>query len=187
MNGIPMKKYAFAVFAATFVLAGTLAQPAAALSCLPIEDYLETLVGDDTVTIFSGTSVDRSDQTDYTREVIAVDSVLQGYAEDKVIVYHQKDMTWDYLCNNGPVKKGEKGVYITLRDDYGKYNVTQRLEPNDPLVTKLKSDLEDAEITGQKSDITTTDRINQIFTSIGELFKHINLLLKEYSYWKSNS
>lgn len=179
-----MKTNFVLAFVAIAVLAPIFAKPVEALSCLPIDMYLNEVVGKENVVIFSGASLERTEGSGYTAERIQVDEVKQGYAEEQVFVYHQKDETWGYLCNSGPKEKGSKGVYITERDTYGKYNVTQRLETSDKLVSELYNKLEDEDVTGERVELSATDRANQIIGTISDLIRQISILLKEYAYWK---
>lgn len=180
-----MKHIFFTSFFVGVLVLGVVSVPNAhALSCLPVDTYLEDVVGKDEIVIFVGKSKDRIEETDYTVEVLTVSEVKQGYVEEETFVYHQKDMAWGYLCNNGPKAKGTEGVYVGTRDAYGKYLIYQRLELSDPLVAALNADLEDAEVTGETVELSKTDRMNQILTTISDLFKEIGVLLKEYVYWK---
>jgi hypothetical protein len=168
------------------IIASPFATPKAeALSCLSIDMYLADIVGKEDNIIFVGTAVDQIMEKNYTAEVIDVNEVKQGYIENKVFVYHKKDETWGYFCNNGPKEKGSQGLYIATRDNYGKYNVTQRLELNDKEVKTLENNLEKAEITGMVAELSSTDRMNQIMTTITEMFAEIITLLKEHAYWKN--
>lgn len=159
------------------------AQPAAALSCLSIDEYLKTVVSDDNIVIFEAKSTDRLEETGHTIEVLKVEKSHQGYLEDRLFAYHEKHPDWGYLCNNGPTTKGTTSLYVASRNAQNQYVVYQRLDLTDPLVTTLKADLKKAEVTGDVSPITTTDRMNQIKTSIGELLTQIASLLREFSYW----
>lgn len=179
-----MKK--FALFAVVSVVAFSVVVPTTqALSCLPLDMYLKDVVKDDTVVIFEATVKKQIEGSGYTAEVVTVSEVKQGYVEKETFVYHQKDETWGYLCNNGPKGVGTTGLYIALRDDAGKYNVTQRLELTDEAAKTLEADLEEAEVTGELTEITKTDRMNQIITTISDMLKEIGVLLKEYAYWKA--
>ena len=177
------------VLAITVVAGGASlgASSAQALSCLPLDMYLKDVVGKDSeVTILEGTVIDQMQEEAFTGEVLKVEAVKQGYAESTLFVYHEKSVDWGYLCNAGPAKVGDKSVYIIVRDTYGKPMVTQRLTVTDPLVETLNADIEAKEIEGSVSEITPTDRMNQIMTSINDLFKQIGILFKEYMYWKIN-
>ncbi len=161
-----------------------LVSPAQALSCLPTDMYLADIVGKDDTIIFTATAVDQIMEKNYTAEVLEVKEVKQGYVENKIFAFHQKDENWGYLCNNGPKEKGSTGVYVATRDNFGKYNITQRLAVDSNEVKTLESDLKKEKVTGEVAIITTTDRMNQIMTTITELFAEVITLLKEYSYWK---
>jgi hypothetical protein len=49
----------------------------------------------------------------------------------------------------------------------------------------LETNLEKAEVTGTIAELSSTDRMNQIMTTITEMFAEIITLLKEHAYWKS--
>jgi hypothetical protein len=173
-------------FIIVLTLLTTTAPKANALSCLPTEMYLKDIIGDENVVMFTGTAVKQIQGTGYTAEVIEVDTVKQGYVEQEVFVYHEKDETWGYLCNAGPDKKGTKGFYVATRDDGGKYNVAQRLATTDKLIKTLEADLKKGEIVGERVELTKTDRMNQILTTIQDLYEQIQKLFAEYKYWMSS-
>lgn len=165
---------------------GVAAAPAHALSCLPVDMYLKDVVGKDEVVIFVGTATHQMQADEYTAEVLSIEEVKQGYMENEVFVYHEKSKDWGYYCNQGPAKEGEKGLYIATRDDFGKYTVTQRLALTDPLIETLEADLDTAEVTGEVGEIAKTDRMNALMTTISDALKQIQILFKEYLYWKNN-
>lgn len=178
-----MKKTLIFSLSLTLVLSAITAPTALALSCLPTDMYLKDVVGDDDVVMFTGTALEQMSEKNYTAEVIAVETVKQGYVGEKVFVYHEKDETWGYLCNAGPGKKGEKGFYVAVRDYAGKYNVTQRLIFTEKFVAEVEKDLTEAKIVGEKIEITKVDQMEQILTSIQSLYEQIKTLFKEYKYW----
>jgi hypothetical protein len=148
--------------------------------------YLKDIVGKDEIVIFEGTATKQMYESAYTAEVVDVDAVLQGYVEATTFVYHRKDETWGYLCNQGPYEKaGTKSVYIAERDAYGKYQVYQRLDLGSSVLDELKSNLAASDVEGSVVEITTTDRMNQIMTTIGDMLTEMVILLKEYSFWKN--
>ncbi len=159
---------------------------AAALSCLPIDMYLEDVVGKEEIVIFEATSQDRIEQTDYTVEVLTVTKAHQGWVEDKLFVYHEKHPDWGYLCNSGPQAKSSSGIYVATRNEQNQYFVYQRLDVSDPLVTELKTNLDAAKVEGGVSELTKTDRLNQIMTSLQDLLKQATRLIMEYKYWSKN-
>lgn len=179
-----MKKVIITSFALVIMLSvGT--ERAAALSCLPVDMYLEEVVGDEEVVIFEATSLERIEENAHTIEVLKVTEAKQGWVEKELFAYHEKNEFWGYLCNNGPKAEGSTGLYIATRNDQGQYLVRQRLELTDPLVADLVADLETASIEGGISEISTEDRRYQIVSNIKDLIAQIHALLKEYSYWKS--
>jgi hypothetical protein len=174
------------LMAVVFMVGAVIAPKAHALSCLPTDMYFKDIVGKEEVVVFTGTQVDKMTQKGYTVEVVAVSDVHQGYVEEQIFVYHQNDETWGYLCNAGPdTKDKQEGVYVALRDAQGKYMVTQRLSVDSPLIETLFEDLEKAKITGEVVELTKTDRMNQIITTIEELYEQIKMLFQEYKYWKA--
>jgi hypothetical protein len=178
-----MKKALF-LAAVVVVVLGPIATPKAeALSCLPVADYVKQVVGKDE-SIFVASSEKRIEGTGYTAEVLTITESKQGYVPAKAFVYHMSDETWGYFCNNGPKAEGSKGLYIVGLDEHGKYVVHQRLELTDPLIKTLDADLKKAEVTAEVSEFSATDRKNQILTTLGDLFREIGILLKEYTYWK---
>jgi hypothetical protein len=164
----------------------TLPHGASALSCLPTDMYLKDIVGKDDVVVFEATVTKQLKEKAYTAEVVTVREALQGYVEETTFVYHELNETWGYLCNPGPAPKaGETSIYVASRDSYGKYQVHQRLEVDSELAATLIENIEAAEVEGQVSEITATDRQNQIITTIGDMLNQIVILLKELNYWKN--
>lgn len=170
----------------TTVLAPIGVDRAFALSCLPVDMYLKDVVGKEEVVIFEATTIDRIEDKNYTAEVVHVTEAKQGFVEDTLFVYHEKHPDWGYLCNNGPKAKEATGIYVATRNDQNQYSVHQRLDLTDPLVKQLDRDLADADVEGGVSEITKTDRMNQIMTGVMELLSQITILLKEYTYWSKN-
>ncbi len=180
-----MKSNVLAVMMAITILGTTLAPSAHALSCLPTDMYLSSIIGDEETVVFIGTSVARTDTDDYTSEVVTVTEALQGYVEAQLFVYHERHSDWGYLCNAGPQAKGATGVYVAFRDSLGTYNVTQRLTLDEPITENFLSEIKAAEIEGGIGEITAIDQQNRAMTTIIELFSKISRLLTEFAYWKS--
>lgn len=160
-------------------------RPAAALSCLPLESYLKSTVGEEGTVIFEATSRARWEDSDQTVEILAVTKAHQGWVDDRLAAYHEKHPDWGYLCNNGPRGVGTIGLYVARRTDTNQYLVTQRLELSDPAIKVLKASLEERSVDGGVSPLTTQDRLNQIRTEINDLVVRIKNLLKEYEYWRT--
>jgi hypothetical protein len=158
--------------------------PASALSCLPTDMYLESVIGDENVVIFAAKTVDTITESTYTAEALTVNTAYQGYVEKSLMAYHTKDATWGYLCNSGPKGNNTEGVYIATRNDTGTYQVTQRLESDSELFVAIKAKLANKDITGEVIEQSTEDRINQITTTIKDLLTTILILIKEQLYWQ---
>jgi hypothetical protein len=179
-------KYAsFGVFLPVLLVTAIFSTPTqvSALSCIETGEYLTTIVGRDDTVVFTGTVTDTIETTEYTTEVLKVESAAQGYVEQAVMVYHQKHPDWGYLCSAGPSKKGETSVYIASKNDAGQYQVGTRLETTSLFAKNLATNLTAAKVTGEVLAVTPEDRANQIMSTIAELFKQITALLAEYSYW----
>ncbi len=157
-----------------------------ALSCLPIDMYLKDVIGKEEVVIFEATSLDRIEEVEHTIEVLQVTKAEQGWVEDKLFAYHEKHPDWGYLCNSGPTARGTAGLYVASRNEQNQYFIHQRLELTDPLTTSLKADLSTAKVEGGVSEVTKTDRQNQIRTSMEDLLKRMGALLREFIYWTKN-
>jgi hypothetical protein len=157
-----------------------------ALSCLPVSDYVDSIIGDEQTVIFTATTNEIIEKSTYTAESITVTAAHQGYVENSLFVYHEKNETWGYLCNNGPKGDSSTGLYIASRDDAGLYQVSQRLDATDTtVIASIKEKIAAKDITGEIVTITTEDRRAQILSSINNLFKKIAQLFGEYTYLKN--
>jgi hypothetical protein len=171
----------------TLLMGASIPTTAHALSCLPTEDYVTSVIGEEDIVIFEGTSENRTETSTYTRETLSVGSVHQGYVEDTVLVYHEKHPDWQYLCNNGPQAVGQTGLYVVQRDTFGMYHVTQRLTVSETIAKNLVTAIDAAAIMGERVTTTPTDRSNQVLTTLTDLFSRVSMLLSEYTFWKSRA
>lgn len=155
---------------------------ASALSCLPIDMYLDTTVGDETTQIFIGTASAVKDHT----QVVAVTKALQGWVADTVWVEHPYSTDWQYFCSSGPAKLGAATVFLTILDQYGSYSVTQTLSLDSELAKKLIEKIEDAdEISAGISEATPAERVETLKQSMHELLKTLIKMLTELKYWQN--
>ena len=168
------------------VFIGALPTPSHALSCVETGQYLDMVIGTDDTMIVTATVQKTITEKGYTAEVVKVTDALQGYVENETFLYHQKDETWGYLCNNGPVGNGKSAMYVVTRNDAGQYWVSQTLDPKSDLAKDVVKKIADKKVEGEVVDFSATDRQNQIMTTIMDLFTQIGLLLKEYTYWKNS-
>ena len=180
-----MKKVLYIIPTLVLVVFSVATSPAQALSCLPTDMYISSVVGNEATVIFAAKTNSTLEATTYTAEALSVVTAYQGYVEGEIMAYHQKDETWGYLCNNGPKGNNTEGVYIATRDHTGTYQVTQRLEMNGDLLPEIKDMLKDKKITGEVVEFNKTDRINQITTTITDLLHEVIMLLKEQMYWQA--
>ncbi|MBP9717594.1 MAG: hypothetical protein KBD44_02645 [Candidatus Pacebacteria bacterium] len=165
------------------VFIGALPSPSHALSCVETGQYLDMVIGTDDTMIVTATVQKTITEKDYTAEVVTVTDALQGYVEKEAFLYHQKDETWNYLCNQGPVGNGKSAMYVVTRNDAGQYWVSQTLDPKSDLAKDVVKKIADKKVEGEVFDFSATDRQNQIMTTIMDLLKQIGILLKEHSYW----
>ncbi len=159
--------------------------PAQALSCLPTDMYISSVVGNEDTVIFAAKTDNTIETTEYTAEALTISTAYQGYVEGKLMAYHPKHTDWGYLCNSGPKGNNTESIYIAIRDHNGKYQVTQRLDLNSNLMPEIKKLLKEKEIVGEITSFDKADRINQISTTIMNLLKEVMILLKEQMYWKN--
>jgi hypothetical protein len=157
--------------------------PAAALSCLNTDEYITMSVGNEDTYFVTATVKDTITASDYTAEVVTITDAHQGYIEAEAYLYHQKDETWNYLCNSGPVGNGKTALYMLTRNDAGQYWVSQTLASDSDLAKSALKQITDKKVEGEVVEFSSTDRQNQIMTTIMDLLKQIGLLLKEHTYW----
>ncbi|MFN3692633.1 MAG: hypothetical protein ACK4SL_00865 [Candidatus Paceibacteria bacterium] len=165
------------------VLIGALPTPSHALSCVETGQYLDTTIGSDDLMIITATVQKTITEKDYTAEVVTVTDALQGYVEKEAFLYHQKDETWGYLCNSGPVGNGKSAMYVVTRNNVGQYWVSQTLDLKSDLAKDVVKKIADKKVEGEVVEFSATDRKNQIMTTIMDLFKQISVLLREHTYW----
>ena len=179
-----MKKALFIIplFVLTIVSIST--GPAQALSCLPTDMYISSVVGNEDTVIFAAKTNSTIDTPEYTAEALTVNTAYQGYVEGKLMAYHPKHSDWGYLCNSGPKGNNTESIYIATRDQNGKYQVTQRLDADSNLMPEIKKLLKEKEIVGEITPFNKTDKIDQISTTIMDMLKEVMVLLKEQMYWK---
>ncbi|MES2748878.1 MAG: hypothetical protein V4606_00600 [Patescibacteria group bacterium] len=180
-----MKKALFIIPLFVLMVFSVSSGPAHALSCLPTDMYINSVIGNEETVIFVAKTDSTIETPEYTAEALTVNTAYQGYVEGKVMVYHPKHENWGYLCNSGPKGNNTESVYIATRDHNGKYQVTQRLDLDSNLMPEIKKQLKDKEIVGEVIPFNKTDRINQISTTIMDILKEVMILLKEQMYWKS--
>lgn len=179
-----MKKTLYSIPLFVFIAFSMPASPAQALSCLPIDMYISSVVGNENTVIFAAKTESTINTTEYTAEALTVNTAYQGYVEGKLMAYHPKHSDWGYLCNSGPKGNNTESIYVATRDQNGKYQVTQRLDTDSNLMPEIKKQLKDKEIVGEVTPFNKTDKIEQISTTIMDMLKEVMILLKEQMYWK---
>jgi hypothetical protein len=152
-----------------------------ALSCLPVADYLETVVGDETTQVFIGTATAVENHT----QVVKVTEALQGYVAPEVWVQHQYSTDWQYFCSNGPAAAGKSTIFLTTPNEYGARMVTQTIEVDSDSGKDFIAKFTAAEIEAGITEATEEERVMEIKQSIADLLKVVINLLQELRYWQS--
>lgn len=155
-----------------------------ALSCLPVDMYLDNVVGDETTQIFIGTATAVKNHT----QVVTVSKAMQGWVAPSVWVAHPYSNDWQYFCSNGPAKVGESTVFLTTINEFGSYTVTQTLPENSSLAKNLIKNIEaEDEIEAGITESTPAERADSVRESIMNLIKALLSRLAELKYWESKS
>ncbi len=156
---------------------------ASALSCLPIDMYLNSVVGDETTQIFVGTASPEKNHT----QVVTVTKPLQGWIMNTVFVQHPWSNDWHYFCSNGPPTPGAQTIFLATLDEYGSYSVTQTLPVDSEYAQDLIEALEDGGAKAGVTEETPEERAQSVRQSIIELIRVLITMLTELSYWESKS
>ncbi len=160
------------------------ASSASALSCLPIDMYLDTVINDGSTSIFIGTASEVQNHT----QVVTVTKALQGWVASKVWVTHPWSSDWNYYCSNGPAKAGESTVFLVILDEYGSYSVTQTLPVSSDLAQDLMKDLaKTKDVDAGITEATAEDHALAIRDSIVELLKALMNKFAELKYWQNEA
>ncbi len=158
------------------------ASNASALSCLPIDMYLDTVPGDETTQVFIGKATAVKNHT----QVVTVSKALQGWVASQIWVEHQYSDDWKYFCSNGPAKVGESTVFLTTLNEYGVYTVNQTLPANSALAKELIKNIEaEDEIEAGITESTPEERMEGLKQSMSDLIKVLLNMLAEFKYWES--
>jgi hypothetical protein len=153
-----------------------------ALSCLPTDMYLDTVVGDGTTQVFVGTATEVKNHT----QVVTVTKALQGWVAPKVWVQHPWSSDWQYFCSNGPAKAGVPTVFLVTIDQYGSFTVSQTLPLDSDLAQGLIADIEDQDdVDAGITEATPEARASEMRQSIIDLMKALMSMIAELRYWKS--
>ncbi len=154
---------------------------AQALSCLPVDMYLESVIGDETTQVFIGTATAVANHT----QVVTVSKALQGWVAPQVWVEHPYSTDWQYFCSNGPAAKGKETIFLTMIDENSVRSVTQTLAADSvegkDFIKMLEKENPDAGIT----EATPSDRSEELKQSIVDLMKVLVGMLRELAYWQS--
>lgn len=158
------------------------ATSASALSCLPIDMYLDTTIGDETTQIFIGTATEVKNHT----QVVTVSKALKGWVPSTVWVEHPYSNDWQYFCSNGPAKVGAATVFLTTINEFGTFSVTQTLPANSDLAQKFIKDIEAHDSTEAGiTPVSPTERTASIRESMINLIKVLSNMFAEFRYWES--
>ncbi len=176
-------RHSFIALAFALVLFGNVPS-ASALSCLPVDMYLDTVVENETTMVFTGTATEVKNHT----QVVTVTEAHQGWVAPKVWVTHPWSSDWQYFCSNGPAKAGEPTVFLVTIDEYGSFSVTQTLPADSDLAKDLITELEkNDDVDAGITEVTPADRASEMRQSIVDLMKALMNMLAELRYWQSEA
>ncbi len=153
---------------------------ASALSCLPTDMYLESVVGDETTLVFAGTATPVKNHA----QVVTVSKSLQGWVAPTLWVEHPYSTDWQYFCSNGPAKTGESTVFLVTVNEYGTFSVTQTLPANSDLAKELIKDLSAAKVDAGITETTPEGRANELRDMMSNLIKALLNMLAELKHWE---
>lgn len=160
------------------------ASNASALSCLPTDMYLDTVVGDGTTQVFIGTATAVKNHT----QVVTVTKALQGWVAPKIWITHPWSSDWQYFCSSGPSKPGVSTVFLVTIDQYGAFTVTQTLPADSVLAKDLIADIEKADdVDAGITEATPADRASELQQAIYDLMKVLLNMFAEFRYWQSEA
>jgi hypothetical protein len=157
------------------------ASPAAALSCMPVDMYLESAVADDMTQIFIGKATAVKNHT----QVVTVSDALQGYVAPQVWVEHNYSTDWQYFCSNGPAAEGKETIFVTTFDQYGTRMVAQTIAPESESGKKLLDLIEEKTVEAGITEATAEERATEVRQTIMDLVKVLMNKLAELKYWQS--
>jgi hypothetical protein len=182
-----MKKIIIAAIA--FVMVGQaylFAHNAHALSCLPLDMYLETVLKEEggETTVFVGTAT--AVTADHT-QVVTVSDAVKGWVAPKVWLTHPYSTDWQYFCSNGPAKAGESTLFFVTIDPYGSFTAVHTLPADSAEAKEFIKDAEAAKIDAGITEATASERANEVSESIKSLLTALVNLFKEFGYWQSES
>lgn len=158
------------------------AHSAAALSCLPVDMYLDTvLTEEDGTFVFKGTATAVKDHT----QVITITDAVKGWVPEKMWVTHNYSDDWKYFCSNGPAKAGEPTLFFVTVDDVGNWQAVQTIPLTDTLAKDFLKDAGNADLDGGITETTPEQRRDEMRESISALIKKIIGMITELKYWQS--
>ncbi len=175
-----MQKGLIAIGLALMLFSG--AGSAHALSCLPVEDYLNLVVTDEETQVFIGTA---TKVTSNHTQVVTVTKALKGWVAPKIWVEHQWSQDWQYFCSNGPAAEGKSTVFLTTINEFGVRTVTQTLPADSQMAKDFIADLEKADPDAGITEATGTDRASELRDSIYNLLKTLVNMFSELKYWET--
>ncbi len=160
---------------------------AQALSCLPVDMYLNEVVKEETgeTLVFTGTA---TAVTANHTQVVTVTEAHKGWVAPKVWVQHPYSTDWQYFCSHGPAKAGEPTVFLVRVDGTtGTFSVTQTLTVNSAEAKSFIQALEKEETDAGITEATAEDREAEVQNSIMNLLTQLLNLLQELKYWEGQT
>ncbi len=175
-----MKKALIAIGIGIVYLSNTTS--VSALSCLPTDMYLDSVVGDEMTQVFIGTATEAKNHS----QVVTITKALQGWVAPKVWVTHPWSSDWQYFCSSGPAKPNVSTVFLVTIDQYGAFTVTQTIPADSTFAKDLIADIENRNtIDAGITEVTPADRAMEMEQTIYDLMKVLLNMLAELRYWQS--
>ncbi len=166
--------------ALAFLLPGSSAE---ALSCVPLDMYLESVIKDGEAHIYIGTATAVKNHT----QVVTVTKPLQGWVAPKIWVEHNYSNDWQYFCSNGPSKAGKSTIFFSTINKYGTFTVQQTLDVDSTEGKAFLETIEKADIDAGITEAKPADRADEVRQSIDRLVKALLQMFEEWKYWHSES
>jgi hypothetical protein len=156
-----------------------------ALSCLPVDMYLDTvLTPEDGTFVFKGTATPMT--ADHT-QVVTITEAVKGWVPSKMWVTHNYSDDWKYFCSNGPAKVGEPTLFFATVDDYGTWQVVQTLPLTDTIAKTFLKEAADEDLEGGITEATAKARRDEMIDSIQTLIKKVMAMITELKYWETQA
>lgn len=152
-----------------------------ALSCLPIDMYLESVIGDETTLVFTGTATEAKNHA----QVVTVTKAHQGWVAPKIWVNHPYSEDWKYFCSNGPAEANTPTIFFVTVDEFGSFSAVQTLKASSEQGKDFLADIAKAEVDAGITEATPQNRADELMLSMRDLMQKLLNMLAEFRYWEA--